>query len=315
MVRVASSSSREDNGSFPQWPVLRGARVIAVALFVSTLLGTPGARALPNATPDNADRFPFVVAIEAQGRLICSGTVLYPRIVVTAAHCLQRIMVWRGMRAYVEDYLSPEELTVSVVRGGRAVSYPVDEIAISPGWLQSEASQRSGGRLPYDLALIVTKAPVDVGTPLAGLDNMPLTPRSPAGPARHRGVLVAFGSAQCTLHEGCADAGVRRFLPVVMKDGGRCFKSRRERDAGLRFSVWCMDSGVMPGDSGGALLVEAPDGTLRYAGVISAQRGGPPAIASARVSRQSAAAALELNSDFILEKARALGYAPISSGP
>ena len=59
-----------------------------------------------------------------------------------------------------------------------------------------------------------------------------------------------------------------------MKDGTACFKSRRDRDAGLRFSVWCIDSSVLPGDSGGALLVEAPDGTLHYAGVISAGSGG-----------------------------------------
>ncbi|HZJ11459.1 MAG TPA: trypsin-like serine protease [Methyloceanibacter sp.] len=296
-------------------PTPRLSFVCGLAL-VSALLGAPCAQALPDATPDGADRFPFVVAIKAEGHLICSGTVLYPRIVVTAAHCLQQVVVWHGMRLYVEDYVPAEALSVSVVQGGVTRSYAVAEVDISPGWLASNAEQRSGLRLPHDVALLVTKDPIDVGVPLAGLDGPgALSPSSPAGPARHRGVLVAFGGAHCLSSGVCEDAGVRRFLRVVMKDGGTCFKSRRDRDAGLRFIVWCIDSGVMPGDSGGALLVEAPDGVLRYAGVISAGSGLPPALAALGAWRQSAAAALVPNRDFILEKARALGYAPLSSGP
>lgn len=296
-------------------PLQRLAWICALALVTSTLLGGSDAWALPDATPDGEDRFPFVVAIKAQGSLICSGTVLYPRIVVTAAHCLQQVIAWRGLRFYADAYLPPEMLSVSVVQGGKMKSYTVAETAISPGWLDSEAGQRSGARLPYDLALLVTDEPIDVGVPLGDLvGRNPLTPSSPVGAGRHHGVLVAFGGAHC-FSDGCPDAGVRRYLAVAMKDGGACFKSRRDRDAGLRFSVWCVDSGVLPGDSGGALLVEAPDGVLHYAGVISAGSGLPPALASVGAWRQTAAASLAPNLDFIEEKARALGYAPITSGP
>lgn len=128
-------------------------------------------------------------------------------------------------------------------------------------------------------------------------------------------MLVAFGGAHCLSSGECPDAGARRYLAVAMKDGASCFKSRRDRDAGLRFSVWCIDSSVLPGDSGGALLVEAPDGTLHYAGVISAGSGLPPALASVATWRQSAAASLAPNLDFIRRKARALGYEPVSSDP
>lgn len=285
----------------------------AVAVLFSSLMGDPGAQALPNAAPDDADRFPFVVAVKAYGRLICSGTVLYPRIVVTAAHCLQNVVAWRGMRFYVNDYLKPEAVSVSVVQGGATRSYAVEEIAISPDWLRAGASQRRDTRLPHDLALLVIKTPIELDGQVAGLDSAPLTPNSPAGPARLRGVLVAFGGTHCVSAGGCDDAGVRRFLRVAMKDGGTCFTRRRDRAAGLRFSVWCVDSGVMPGDSGGALLVEAPDGALHYAGVISAQSGLPPAASAAW--RHSAAVSLEPNFEFIVEKARALGYAPVTADP
>jgi hypothetical protein len=266
------------------------------------------ARALPGATADGGDRFPFVVAIKAEGQLICSGTVLYPRIVVTAAHCLQQVVHWRGTRLYVNAYVQPDALSVSVVQRGTPKSYAVVETAISPGWLVAEADQRSGARLPYDLALLVTAAPIDVGMPPSA-PGFP-TPGSPAGPANHRGMLVAFGGEHCSSSVECEDAGVRRFLPVAMKDGSSCFRTARERAAGLPRAMWCIDANVMPGDSGGALLIEDTDGALHYAGVISAQRGLPPELSAVASWRQSAATALAPNLDFILETARALGYAP-----
>ena len=166
------------------------ARACALAVLASASLGCSDAWALPDATADGDDRFPFVVAIRAQGRLICSGTLLYPRIVVTAAHCLQQVAAWRGMRIYVEDYLAPETLSVGVVQGGRNKYYAVAETEIAPGWLDSEAGQGSGVRLPHDLALLVTEEPIDVGVPLARWDRTKLlTPSSPSGAARHRGVL------------------------------------------------------------------------------------------------------------------------------
>ena len=48
----------------------------------------------------------------------------------------------------------------------------------------------------------------------------------------------------------------------------------------LPLAVWCMESSVMPGDSGGALLVEGAQGQLYYLGVISAQQGLFPEIAA-----------------------------------
>ena len=291
-------------------------RLIAWMCCLALLLEAPAAFTLPGGTADGTDRFPFVVAIKVHGELICSGTVLYPRIVVTAAHCLQQVVGWRGMRFYVEDYVPADALSIGVVKTGETKSYAVTETAISPDWLASEAGQGSGARLPYDLALLVTAEPIDVGAPPSALStHASPVPGSPAGPAHLHGVLVAFGGEHCFSSGECEDAGVRRFLHVVMKDGTACFKSRTDRDAGLPLTVWCVDSNVLPGDSGGALLVEAPDGVLHYAGVISAHRGLPPELAAVASWQQSAATSLQPNLDFILKKARALGYAPVSSDP
>jgi hypothetical protein len=66
----------------------------------------------------------------------------------------------------------------------------------------------------------------------------------------------------------------------------------------------------MPGDSGGALLVEGERGRLYYLGVISAQRGRAPEVAAAATQKRSLATALYPSLGFIAERARQLGYLP-----
>ena len=64
-------------------------RTFIAALFLA-ISSISSAMALSGATTDSGDRFPFGVGVIYQEKLICSGTVLFPRIVVTAAHCVQQ---------------------------------------------------------------------------------------------------------------------------------------------------------------------------------------------------------------------------------
>ena len=83
-----------------------------------------------------------------------------------------------------------------------------------------------------------------------------------------------------------------------------------ELTAVLPIAVWCMESSVMPGDSGGALLVEGAQGRLYYLGVISAQRGLIPEVTASASERRSLATALYPSLGFFSARARALGYLP-----
>ena len=74
------------------------------------------ALALSGATPDGDDRFPYVVEIWFGDSLICSGTVLFPRIVVTAAHCLSHRVRAPGGPLYIDEYAQASELTVVAMR-------------------------------------------------------------------------------------------------------------------------------------------------------------------------------------------------------
>ena len=316
-------------------------RTLIAALFLA-FSSISSAMALSGATADSGDRFPFVVEVKYQDNLICSGTVLFPRIVVTAAHCIQEKVQFRGGEFYADSYLPPAELTVTVTHHGSSEDHAVAAVDASPVWRGLEADS-AGQRFAHDLALIVTKEPIDVGLPpsfdkLADDETMgpeilsvrpsdaAVTPRYEAlrgvleTGLSHRGVLVAFGADKCSSLRQCGDAGIRRYLPISIMASADCFNDSRGRPrwpplppeltAVLPLAVWCMESSVMPGDSGGALLVEGARGQLYYLGVISAQQGLFPEIAASASERRSLATALYPSLGFIADRARALGYVP-----
>ena len=138
-------------------------RTLIAALFLA-FSSISSAMALSGATADSGDRFPFVVEVKYQEKLICSGTVLFPRIVVTAAHCIQEKVQFRGGEFYADSYLPPAELTVTVTHHGSSEDHAVAAVDASPVWRGLEADS-AGQRFAHDLALIVTKEPIDVGLP------------------------------------------------------------------------------------------------------------------------------------------------------
>lgn len=317
-------------------------RGLILALLLS-LIGVTPALALAG-TADGEDRFPYVVEIQFEQRLVCSGTVLFPRIVVTAAHCLQHKARWSGGLVYIDDYAKAAELTVVVTRGNKTETYDVAEVTVSPAWRSEvSASNTVAGsnrnqRFAHDIALVVTKEPIAVGLPpslfklAAGDEPAPediacaskSAMQQSSAPApdttlrdmlekrlgRHA-VLVAFGAENCT-PRSCGEAGIRRYQNVTLRDRADCFVDRSGKDRSPTsgpLAVWCLESNVLPGDSGGALLVEGPRGELYYLGVISAQQGRSLALASSVTQKRSVATALYPSLDFIMDEARKLGYA------
>jgi hypothetical protein len=305
------------------------------AAFLFILIASD-ALALSDATADKDDRFPYVVEITFRKRLVCSGTVLYPRIVVTAAHCVHEKVDWRA-KLFSGDYLLISQLRVVTVQGGKARAFEVERVVSSPVWRANVGKPAAGERYAYDLALIITKDPLDVVPPpsVASLmlewaaDEDTATAQdgatirnSLAQAFTREGLLVGFGAASCASSIRCGRAGTRRYRPVEVEDAASCFNDAIEAHgkpdaakldpdfaAEVNLSVWCMGWGIMPGDSGGPLLVEGPKGELYFVGVISSRWGSYVTnFTKLDAEKRSFASALYPSFSFIAGEARKLGY-------
>jgi hypothetical protein len=186
-----------------------------------------------SAASDHDDRFPFVVAIKYRGRVVCSGTVLFQRIVVTAAHCVERRVDIRK-NIFADEYLQVQQMTVMTERNGKFASYAVNRVVASPIWRSFVAKPDAGQRFAYDLALVITKKPIDVPMPLS-LQNLADDWQTRVGirpdtagtdldeeetklwrdilseALTNRGVLVGFGAANCVALTRCSGMGKRRY--------------------------------------------------------------------------------------------------------
>ena len=118
---------------------------------------------------------------------------------------------------------------MTVTHHGSSEDHAVAAVDASPVWRGLEADS-TGQRFAHDLALIVTKEPIDVGLPpsfdkladdeTAGPEILSVRPSDAAVTPKyealrgvletglsHRGVLVAFGADKCSSLGQCGDSG------------------------------------------------------------------------------------------------------------
>jgi uncharacterized protein (TIGR03382 family) len=230
-------------------------------------------------TPTDADGLfgTVALALTADGEQDCTGTLIAPSLVVTAAHCIYDLESQRLLN-------TPE--TYQVIAGALSIAdagpehiYAIDELIYHEGFPTEGPTdplfEDIGMGQGDDIGLVILKRPVDT------MDVIPVLPQSLTDTVLSEGkgfTISGYGTRDL---EGMGDSGVLYTAQQVYRDrtdaefwGGN-ISSYAGCDADSdcptgEVCVWseCTATDTCSGDSGGPVYVEV-DGTTYLVGIVS----------------------------------------------
>jgi hypothetical protein len=295
---------------------------VGFLLSLSVLLAAPGAQAV-SGVADAEDEFPFVVQVLAENS-VCSGVLVFPRLVVTAGHCVVHPPKVKATASVQARVVEEAEILVTTRQGSDTIR--AESIGVSDAYLNGWRTEWAMTGLevlgdyvwPADVAVLVLGQDAGV-EPVRSLEALfdwrgfyaamdgEFDYAEPFDRAYSSALASNFPGryAEVTV-VGYGASDTRQFRPALIFDPDRCAVDDPRAIPTLR--PFCVSSKasalVEQGDSGGALLARGADGGWILLGILSAGvMGGDnaPMTAGEYVSMYAA-------TYVVLEAAERLGY-------